>query len=145
MSSAARVGLILLSHGPLADALRSTVQVLEPDETSDVAALSLAWSEAPEKASLRLEQALKAADRGRGVVVLTDMFGGTPSNLALAFLDPGRVEIVSGMNLPMVLKARALAREGREAREIAHALVERGRRSILAAADLMEVERSPQR
>ena len=55
------------------------------------------------------------------------------------------MEIVSGMNLPMVLKARALAREGREAREIAHALVERGRRSILAAADLMEVERSPQR
>ncbi len=140
-----RVGLVLLSHGPLAEALRSTVQVLEPDEAADVAALSLAWSESPEAASRRLEQALRTADQGRGVVVLTDMFGGTPSNLALAFLEPGRVEIVSGVNLPMVLKARELARGGQDPKEIARTLVERGRRAIQAAAELMEVERSAAR
>ncbi|KAA0254253.1 MAG: PTS sugar transporter subunit IIA [Acidobacteria bacterium] len=137
----APVGLLLVSHGPLAAALRDTIRVLEPDDPEDVEALSLAWDEAPEHASQRLEKAIGRANRGRGVVLLTDMFGGTPSNLALAFLDRGRIEIVSGVNLPMVVKARALAREGRDAREIAHALVDRGRRSILAAAELMEAER----
>ena len=132
------VGLILLSHGPLANALRETVHMLEPEEPDDIGALSLAWDEATEAATRRLEKAIAEHDQGRGVVILTDMFGGTPSNLALAFLEPGKVEIVSGINLPMVVKARALAREGRTAREIAHVLVDRGRRAIVAAAELVD-------
>jgi len=132
------VGLILLSHGPLANALRETVHMLEPEEPDDIGALSLAWDEATEAATRRLEKAIAGHDLGRGVVILTDMFGGTPSNLALAFLEPGKVEIVSGINLPMVVKARALAREGRTAREIAHVLVDRGRRAIVAAAELVD-------
>lgn len=140
-ASAPAVGLLILSHGPLAEALRETVHVLEPEEKNDVGALSLAWDEAPEKASRRLEKAIERANRGRGVVLMTDMFGGTPSNLALAFLEPGRLEIVSGVNLPMVVKARALSREGKSPAEIAEALVDRGRRAIVAAAALMEGER----
>ena len=138
---AAHVGLLLLSHGPLADALRETVQVLEPEPGEPLGALSLAWDEAPESASERLQKAIARADRGRGVVLLTDMFGGTPSNLALAFLQKGRVEIVTGVNLPMVVKARALAREGKDAAEMAHTLVEKGRRAIVAAGELMETEK----
>ena len=132
------VGLLLLSHGPLANALRETVHMLEPDEPDEIGALSLAWDEATENASHRLEKALADHGPGRGLVFATAMFGGTPSNLALAFLEPGTVEIVSGINLPMVVKARALAREGRSAREIAHTLVERGRRAIVAAAELVD-------
>jgi PTS system mannose-specific IIA component len=131
------VGLLLLSHGPLAAALRETLRKLEPDEPEDVGALSLEWDEAPQAASRRLEKAIGAANRGSGVVLLTDLFGGTPSNLALAFLEPGRIEIVSGVNLPMLIRARALTREGKSTGEIAHALVERGRRAILAAAELV--------
>lgn len=131
------VGLLLLSHGPLAAALRETLRRLEPEETGDVGALSLEWDEAPESASRRLEKAIAAGDQGSGVVLLTDLFGGTPSNLALAFLEPGRVEIVSGVNLPMLIKARAFAREGKSPREIAHVLVERGRRAILAATEVV--------
>jgi PTS system mannose-specific IIA component len=131
------VGLLLLSHGPLAAALRETLRRLEPEEAGDVGALSLEWDEAPESASHRLEKAIAAADQGSGVVLLTDLFGGTPSNLALAFLEPGRVEIVSGVNLPMLIKARAFAREGKSAPEIARVLVERGRRAILAATELV--------
>jgi PTS system mannose-specific IIA component len=112
--------------------------MLEPEEPDDIGALSLAWDEATEAATRRLERAIAEHDQGRGVVILTDMFGGTPSNLALAFLEPGKVEIVSGINLPMVVKARALAREGRTAREIAHVLVDRGRRAIVAAAELVD-------
>ena len=136
-SATPAVGLLLLSHGPLAEALRETVRMLEPDEPDDVVALSLAWDEATKAATRRLEKAIAEADHGRGVVLLTDMFGGTPSNLALAFLEPDRYEIVSGVNLPMIVKARALAREGRSPREIAHVLVERGRRAIVAAAELV--------
>ena len=136
----ARVGLLLLSHGPLADALRETVQVLEPEPAEPLGALSLAWDEAPERASERLQKAIAMADRGRGVVLLTDMFGGTPSNLALAFLQKGRVEIVTGVNLPMVVKARALARAGTEPAEMARILVDKGRRAIVAAGELMETE-----
>ena len=132
------VGLLLLSHGPLANALKETVHMLEPDEPDEIGALSLAWNEATEAATRRLEKAIAEADRGRGVVLLTDMFGGTPSNLALAFLEPGRFEIVTGINLPMVIKARALARDGKSPREIAHVLVERGRRAIVAAAELVD-------
>lgn len=141
--AAPRVGLLLLSHGPLADALRETVQVLEPAPGEPLGALSLAWDEAPESASERLQKAISAADRGRGVVLLTDMFGGTPSNLALAFLQKGRIEIVTGVNLPMVVKARALAREGKDPAEMARTLVEKGRRSIVAAGELMETEKRP--
>ena len=132
------VGLLLLSHGPLADALRETVHMLEPEEPLDLGALSLAWDEPPEAASRRLEKAISEANHGKGVVLLTDMFGGTPSNLALAFLEPGTVEIVSGTNLPMVVKARSLAREGKSPRDIAHTLVERGRRAIVAAGELVD-------
>ena len=132
------VGLLLLSHGPLANAMRETVHMLEPDEPDDLGALSLDWNESPEAASRRLEKAISESNRGRGVVLLTDMFGGTPSNLALAFLEPGVIEIVSGINLPMVVKARGLAREGRSPRDIAHTLVERGRRAIVAAAELVD-------
>ena len=135
------VGILLLSHGPLADALRETVQVLEPEPPEPLGALSLAWDEAPESASARLQKAIVSCDRGRGVVLLTDMFGGTPSNLALAFLQKGRVEIVTGVNLPMVVKARALAREGRDPSEMARTLVEKGRRAIVAAGELMETEK----
>jgi PTS system mannose-specific IIA component len=135
------VGIVVVSHGPLAAALKETLAVLHPGEPTALEALSLAWDESPEKASSRLEKAIGTADRGRGVVILTDMFGGTPSNLALAFLERGRVEIVSGVNLPMVVKARAMARDGRDAHSIAHALVEKGRRAIQAASDALEAER----
>lgn len=139
----AHVGLLLLSHGPLADALRETVGVLEPEQSEPLGALSLAWDEAPESASDRLQKAIANADHGRGVVLLTDMFGGTPSNLALAFLQKGRIEIVTGVNLPMVMKARALAREGKDPSEMARTLVEKGRRAIVAAGELMETEKRP--
>jgi len=140
-ADAPHVGILLLSHGPLADALRETVEVLEPEPAEPLGALSLAWDESPETASERLRKAIAKSDRGRGVVLLTDMFGGTPSNLALAFLQKGRIEIVTGVNLPMVVKARALAREGKDPAEMARILVERGRRAIVAAGELMETEK----
>ncbi len=135
------VGLVVVSHGPLAAALCETVFVLHPAESTEwLEPLSLAWDEAPESAGTRLEKCIQAANKGRGVVVMTDMFGGTPSNLALAYLERGTVEIVSGVNLPMLMKARTLARDGKDPHSIARLLVERGRKAILAASEIMENE-----
>ena len=118
-------------------------QVLEPDSrTSLLGRSSLAWDEAPESASERLQKAIAKADRGRGVVLLTDMFGGTPSNLALAFLQKGRIEIVTGVNLPMVVKAtRPRARRERTRPRWPARSSRKGRRAIVAAGELMETEK----
>ena len=137
------VGILLLSHGPLADALRKTALEVDPETSAGFTALALEGAEKPEAWSRKVEKAVTAADGGSGVVILTDMFGGTASNLALAFLVPDRVEIVSGMNLPMVLRARALARSGKGAHALAHDLVEKGRKAIVAAAELLEERKVP--
>ncbi len=135
------VGILVVTHGPLADAICETVRLLDPASASTLGALAVGADEAPEKASQRLSEAIRAADNGRGVVLLTDMFGGTPSNLALAFRQKDRVEIVSGVNLPMALKALALACDGSTPGEMARTLVIKARRAIVAASELMEPER----
>ena len=83
---------------------------------------------------------LDQADEGDGAVILTDMFGGTPTNLTLPFLRKDRVEIVTGVNLPMVLKCASLQRSGRPVTEVAHVAKDRGQRSIYVASDLLAEE-----
>ena len=77
------------------------------------------------------------ADRGDGAVILTDMFGGTPTNLTLSFLKKDRVEIVTGVNLPMVLKCAALSASGKPVAEVARLAKDRGQRSICVASELL--------
>ena len=76
-------------------------------------------------------------------MILTDMFGGTPTNLALPFLQGDRVEIVTGVNLPMVLKCASLQKSGRPVTEVAHVAKDRGQRSIYVASDLLAEEAVP--
>ncbi len=80
--------------------------------------------------------------RGGGAVILTDMFGGTPTNLALPFLKKDQVEIVTGVNLPMVLKCASLQDSGKPVAEIARLARDRGQRSICVASDLLASEES---
>ena len=135
--AAAHVRILLLSHGPLADALRDTVQVLESDAGDQpLGSLSLAWDEAPEHASERLQKAIGRADRGRGVVLLTDMFGGTPSNLAISFMDQYRVEVITGVNLPMIIKAASQA-DGETAASLAQKICEKGKSNITVASQFL--------
>lgn len=133
---AANVGLLLLSHGPLADALRETVNVLEPEQIEPLGALSLAWDEAPENASDRLQKAIAKADRGRGVVLLTDMFGGTPSNLAISVMSGRPVEVIAGINLPMLVKLATVRSEKPLAEAVLHAQ-EAGRKYINIASRVL--------
>jgi len=104
---------------------------------------ALEWSETGEDASEKIRRGLELADEGEGAVILTDMFGGTPTNLTLPFLRKDRIEIVTGVNLPMVLKCAALQKSGRPVTEVAHVAKDRGQRSIYVASDLLAEEAAP--
>jgi len=133
------IGVLLVTHGKLAEELRAAALTIQP-EISRIVAVSLEWSQTGEDARERIAKGLIEADEGEGAVILTDMFGGTPTNLTLSFLKKDRVEIVTGLNLPMVLKCATLQKSGKSVAEIAHLAKDRGQRSITVASDLLADE-----
>jgi PTS system mannose-specific IIA component len=133
------IGILLVTHGKLAEELRAAALIIQPEITS-IVAVALEWSEIGEDASKRIAAGLAEADRGDGAVILTDMFGGTPTNLTLPFLKKDRVEIVTGVNLPMVLKCASLQGSGKTVADIARLARDRGQRSICVASDLLASE-----
>jgi PTS system mannose-specific IIA component len=133
------IGILIVTHGRLAEELRAAVLTIQP-AIEQIVAVALAWSETGEDARERIAGGLAEADSGDGAVILTDMFGGTPTNLTLSFLKKDRVEIVTGVNLPMVLKCAALQTSGKSVVEIAHLAKDRGQRSICVASDLLAAD-----
>jgi PTS system mannose-specific IIA component len=130
------IGILLVTHGRLAEELKTAALTIQPG-IEQIVAVALDWSQVGEDASRRIAEGLEEADRGDGAVILTDMFGGTPTNLTLPFLKRDRVEIVTGVNLPMLLKCAALQKSGKPVVEIAHVAKDRGQRSIYVASDLL--------
>jgi mannose PTS system EIIA component len=130
------IGLLIVTHGRLAEELKAAALTIQPD-IEQIVAVALEWNQVGEDASRRIAEGLEEADRGDGAVILTDMFGGTPTNLSLPFLKRDRIEIVTGVNLPMLLKCAALQRSGKPVVEIAHVAKDRGQRSIYVASDLL--------
>jgi mannose PTS system EIIA component len=133
------IGLLIVTHGRLAEELKAAALTIQPD-IQQIVAVALDWSQVGDDASRRIAEGLQEADRGDGAVILTDMFGGTPTNLSLPFLKRDRVEIVTGVNLPMLLKCAALQKSGKPVVEIAHVAKDRGQRSIYVASDLLADE-----
>jgi PTS system mannose-specific IIA component len=135
------IGVLIVTHGRLAEELRAAALTIQPD-IPRIVAVALEWNQTGEDARERIAKGLAEADEGEGAVILTDMFGGTPTNLTLSFLDKDRVEIVTGVNLPMVLKAAALQRDEKSVTELAHMAKDRGQKSITVASDLLADERA---
>ena len=129
------IGTLILSHGRLADELLSAARTISGD-LDGFGALSLDWSDGFDEAQARIEKAIEQLDQGDGVLVLTDMFGGTPCNVALTFLKPGKVEIVTGVNLPMVVRLACRGKREKPVQEVARWLREKGRTSICLASDV---------
>jgi len=129
------LGMLVVTHGNLARELVASARTIV---TEDVAldALSIAWNDDAEGAAKAIREGIERVDRGRGVLVLTDMFGGTPTNLSLALLEPGRVEIVTGANLPMVIKFANLDRNA-DLAEAAASVARQGRESVQVASELL--------
>ena len=133
------IGILLVTHGRLAEELKEAALTIQPD-IEQIVAVALEWHQVGDDASRRIAEGLAEADRGEGALILTDMFGGTPTNLTLPFLKRDRVEIVTGVNLPLLLKCAALQNSGKPVVEIAHVAKDRGQRSIYVASDLLADE-----
>ena len=97
------IGLMIITHGNLALELRSAMEHMIGDQ-NDIEIFSITPEDDIDVQKNNIEKKLKELNQGKGVIILTDVFGGTPSNLALNFLEPGVVEIMSGVNLPMLIK-----------------------------------------
>ena len=97
------IGLMIITHGNLALELKSAMEHMIGDQ-NDIEIFSITPEDDIDIQKNNIEKKLKELNQGKGVIILTDVFGGTPSNLALNFLDPGIIEIMSGVNLPMLIK-----------------------------------------
>lgn len=135
------IGILLVTHGRLAEEFKAAALTIQPD-ISSIVAVALEWSQTGEDARERIARGLAEADDGSGAVILTDMFGGTPTNLTLSFLEKDKIEIVTGVNLPMVLKCASLQKSARKVSEMARLARERGQRSICVASDLLADEKA---
>ena len=97
------IGLMIITHGNLALELKSAMEHMIGDQ-NDIEIFSITPEDDIDIQKNKIEKKLKELNQGKGVIILTDVFGGTPSNLALNFLEPGIIEIMSGVNLPMLIK-----------------------------------------
>ena len=135
------IHVIVLTHGNLASELLHAAQTIDPNlvETS---AMSLPWDVDSDEASRSLKKQLRKLDKGEGTLILTDMFGGTATNLALPFLDPEKVEIVTGVNLPMLVKLGSLQGRSLSLEALAAGLTAAGQKSIRLASELLHTKTS---
>src|SRR5688572_7675619 len=134
----ALIGALIVTHGNLAYELLNAARQIEADVVG-IEAVPLEWSESVEDAREKIAAAL--AKQKDGVIIFTDMFGGTPSNISLSFLDPGRVEIVTGVNLPMIVKFAMMKQEAKDVATLAHVISEKGSKAIRVASDLLAAEK----
>jgi PTS system mannose-specific IIA component len=129
------IGLVLVTHGRLAEEFRNAVEhVVGPQDHFETIAIGA--DDDMEQRRSDIVDAVARADTGAGVIVLTDMFGGTPSNLAISVMETGRVEIIAGVNLPMLIKLTSV----RKGDDMAQALDEAqtaGRKYINVASQLL--------
>ena len=133
------IGVVVVTHGQLATELLNATETIVGD-LPQFAAVSIGWHEDTEDARGEIEQAVARVRQDRGVLILTDMFGGTPSNLALTFLGDD-VEVITGVNLPMLIKLAGLA-ERADLLEAAREIREQGRAAIWVASDLLRGDKS---
>ena len=129
------IGLVLVTHGRLADEfVTAMVHVVGPLE--QVATIAIGPDDDMEGRRADIAAAIAEVDDGRGVIVLTDLFGGTPSNLAISLMERGRVEVIAGMNLPMLIRLGS-ARKSMKVVDAVAAAREAGRKYISVASEVL--------
>ena len=132
------IGLILVTHGRLADQFVEAMEhVVGPQE--GIVTVCIGPNDDMEQRRADIAQAIEAVDTGSGVIILTDLFGGTPSNLAISVLVEGQVEVIAGVNLPLLIKLASLRGEESLATVIAEAQ-RAGRKYINVASQLLADE-----
>jgi PTS system mannose-specific IIA component len=129
------IGALVVTHGHLGQELVAAAEMIV-GEISHIQAVTIGWHDDVNDAQVEIEKHISEVESGSGVLILTDMFGGTPSNIALSFHNPGTVDIVTGVNLPMIIKI-ANQKEGDTLQSLAQAVRDQGRSSIVMASDFL--------
>src|SRR5688572_18588914 len=134
------IGVVVVTHGQLATELVNAAETIVGD-LPRFAAVSIGWHEDTQDARHEIDQAIARVKHDDGVLILTDMFGGTPSNLAMTFLTEGQVEVITGVNLPMLIKLASLSGRS-DLLAVAREMREHGRHAIWVASDLLRGEKT---
>jgi PTS system mannose-specific IIA component len=134
------IGVVVVTHGQLATELLNAAETIVGD-LPRFAAVSIGWHEDTEDARGEIQQAIARVEEGAGVLILTDMFGGTASNLAMSFLSQEKVEVITGVNLPMLIKLANLPAQS-DLLAAARDMREHGRNAIWVASDLLKGEKT---
>ncbi len=132
---ARRVSGVIVTHGQVANELLSAAETIIGN-FKHITAVSIGWHDDVEAAKYEIGRAVERVSEGAGVLMLTDMFGGTPTNIASMFLEAGRVEVVTGVNLPMVIKL-AGQQGGETLADVAREVRDQGRQGIYLAGELL--------
>jgi len=129
------IGVLITTHGNLGGELIKAAELIK-GSLGDILHVSIDQTKNVEDIKKEIGNAIKKLDKGRGVLVLTDLFGGTPSNISLSFMKEGKVEVVTGVNLPMLLKLSEI-KENMSLREFACFIKEYGQKNISLASELL--------
>jgi mannose PTS system EIIA component len=134
------IGVIVVTHGQLANELVKAAQTIV-GELPQFVAVSIGWHDDPTVARDAISGAIARLQSPDGVLILTDMFGGTPSNLGLTFLETNKIEVITGVNLPMLIKLASL-RTSKDLLAAAREMRDHGRNAIWVASDLLRGEKA---
>jgi mannose PTS system EIIA component len=130
-----KVSGVIVTHGHLAGELLAAAEMII-GPVSHIAAVSIGWHDDVDAARDEVQRAITRVSQGAGVLLLTDMFGGTPTNIASMFLEEGAIEVITGVNLPMVIKLATYTGPDSLA-EIARKICDQGRQGIYLAGALL--------
>ena len=132
-------GILVITHAGLGQSLIETLEFIMNIKYENFAAISINIKENPDALLKKIKNGIKKVRHGQGVIIFTDMFGGTPSNLSYSFLEEDKVEVMSGVNLPILMKAMEI-RDKTPLMETVQILVEYGKRSISQASAILKGE-----
>jgi len=131
------IGIVIATHSHLGNALIDAAEFIIGSKPDDVVPVTIDLNENAEKLREKIAEGIKNVHQDEGVLILTDMFGGTPSNLSYSFLEEGRIEVLSGVNLPILIKALN-SRDKMELNTLATTLETFGRKSITLASGILK-------
>ncbi len=131
------IGIVIVTHSRLGEALIEAANCILESPLESTTAVSVDLKHSAEKLRKKINDGIKAVDQGDGVIILTDMFGGTPSNLSLSFLEEGRIDVLTGVNLPVLIRA-AKMRKDSDLAELAQSVQAYGKKSISLASGVLK-------
>jgi mannose PTS system EIIA component len=133
------VGILVVTHGRLAHELLETTRIIVGKSVDHIVPISVGWNDDTVDIQKTIASSINKIDQGDGILILTDMFGGTPSNISLSFLSE-KVEIITGVNLPMLIKIVNIG-DRMNLKELAQAIYDQGRKSIYLASEILSMKK----